>query len=588
VSGVLAGVNLHYVNTVDKAMEFKRWLGERRNVLGVDTETGGFSPERNRLRLVQFGDLGSGWAIPWEMWGGVAMEALTGYDDPMVLHNSKFDVRFITRKIGWEWPWHRTHDTMNLAHLDNPLRAKGLKPLAGMLVDPQAVSAQRLLDDAMTKNKWTWDTVPIDFPYYWVYAAMDPVLTCHIFEYLQPALNEHRYVYDLEMGVTRVIAKMEATGAHVDLAYSEMKQRQLVEWANVARDWLLTTFRGQGLTGLTDMKLLKFFQDNEVPMLDKMTKSGSRQALDKEVLDSIDHQVAEYILAIRKAEKMAGTYFKNFLEMADDEGYLHPNIWTMGTRTARMSVTDPALQTLPRDDPTVRTAFIPRDEHHVLITCDYDQVEARLMAHFSEDPGLIAAFNDTSRDFFCTVASTIFQDTIVNKKDKRRQVTKNAFYGKLYGAGAAKMAVTAKVPLEQMVAVDQGMNARFPGIVMMQRRINALAQGRAKADGTPWITTPYGRKLVADDRKEYTLTNYLIQSHAGELFKRKLVDLDTVLPPEVRIVLPVHDELVFDVPREMAGEVRQLIEETMSDSTYRVPITCSSDLLESNWGDKYR
>jgi DNA polymerase-1 len=576
------------VDSVDKAAEFMRWLGERRRVLGVDTETGGFSPERNRLRLTQFGDLSAGWAIPWEGWGGVAMEALRKYTGELVLHNSKFDARFITRKTGITWPWHRTHDTMNLAHLDNPLRSKGLKPLAGMLVDPQAAIAQKLLNEAMTKNKWSWDTVPVNFLYYWVYAAMDPVLTCHIFEHLQPALTSCREVYDLEMGVTRVIAKMEAGGAHVDLGYSERKQRELMAWAHEARAWMLDAYKGQGLTGLTDMKLLDFFQSNNVPMLYKLTKSGSRQALDKEVLETIDHPVAEYILAVRKAEKMAGTYFKNFLHMADENGYLHPNIWTMGTRTARMSVTNPALQTLPRDDPTVRTAFIPDTPDDDLVTCDYDQVEARLMAHFSEDPGLIAAFNDTSRDFFCTVASTIFQDSILNKKDKRRQVTKNAFYGKLYGAGAKKMAATAKVPLAQMEAVDQGMNARFPGIVMMQRKINALASGRAKADGHPWIRTPYGRKLVADDRKEYTLTNYLIQSHAGELFKRKLVDLDAVLPDEVRIILPVHDELVFNVPKSMVGEVRPLIERTMSDDTYRVPITCSSDVLECNWGDKYR
>lgn len=579
---VLDHVNLHLVDNFAEAENFMRWLGQRRDMLGVDTETGGFSPERNRLRLGQFGDLNDGWAFPWERWSGLFLEALQKYEGPMVLHNSKFDARFLSRHGRFEWPWHRTHDTMCMAHLVDPLRSKGLKPLSAMLIDPKAAAAQRLLDDAMRKNKWTWDTVPEDFPYYWVYAAMDPVLTCHIEQKLGPEVRaSYSDVYELEMAVTRIVARMESMGARVDLEYSERKQRELTQWAMQARDWMREAY---GIANPTPAQLIRFFQRAGVELPDKQTAGGA-QSMDKEVLDAIDHDVARTVLSVRKAEKMAGSYFANFLEFADPEGYVHPNIWTMGTRTARMSIQDPALQTLPRRDPLVRNAFIPRPDN-VLITCDYDQIEGRLAAHFSNDPGLIAAFLSDG-DFFCAIAEEIFGHPVA-KGTNERDLTKNVFYGKLYGAGTDKMASTAHVPFHVMERVHAGFDTRFPGIRTLQQSIGNLAKQRRNADSEAWIKTPMGRRLVADDSKEYTLTNYLIQCHAAEVLKRAMVDLDAALPEEALMILPVHDELINDVPAEMAHEVRALIEEVMADHThYKVPITASSDLLERSWGQKY-
>jgi DNA polymerase-1 len=584
MAGNLDHVNLHLVQTLEDAEAFMRWLGERRTVLGVDTETSGLRPESHKIRLIQFGDLNTGWAIPWERWSGLAEQVFNEYEGDFVLHNSKFDVRFITNALGTSWDWSRTHDTMAMAHLLDPLRSKGLKPLAAMLVDAKAVAAQRSLQDGMDANKWTWDTVPIDFPPYWLYAAMDPVLTCHIYEKLAPDIHteQHRDVYDLEMGTTRVIAKMEAKGARVNLEYCETKQRELMSYVQEAREWLRAEHGIQNAT--SNAQLISFFEQNNIQMLDKKTDSGA-QSLDKEVLNSVDHIVAEVVLNIKKAEKNTGPYFKNFLHLADSNERVHPNIWTMGTRTARMSIDTPALQTLPRKDPTVRTAFVP-SEGNVLITCDYDQIEARLTAHFSQDPGLIAAFA-SEEDFFCRIASDIFGEPI-SKNDPRRQLTKNTVYGKLYGAGVDKMAQTAKVNFDQMEAVVAGFDSKFPGVTSLQRKIVNLGSSRKKDSGRGYVVTPYGRMLFSDPGKEYTLVNYLIQSHAAEILKRKIVDLDAVLD-EDWMILPVHDEVVFDVPQEHSTEALRIIEETMQDTTgYLVPITTSGDILDTDWGQKYR
>lgn len=592
--GVLDHVNLHLVDSVDKASELKRWLGQTREVLGVDTETGGFSFHRDRLRLVQLGDESSGWAIPWERWGGVAQEALRSYEGPVVLHNAPFDARFMTHHGAvTRWPWHRTHDTMTMSHLTHPKMPHGLKPLAAMMVDQKAAQAQRVLSDGMTDNRWTWDTVPLDFTPYWVYAAMDPVLTCHIYKKLAPTtMSSYKDVYELEIGTLAVLNDMMLRGARVDIEYCHRQRTRLNDYATQARDWVRQSY-GVANVGSTP-QLLKAFGELGVEIT-RTTPKGA-PSVDKYQLQLISYEggaageLADTVLNIRKAEKNTGPYFDNFIEMADADDRLHPTMWALGTRTARMSITDPALQTLPKKDGLVRSAFVPSDGN-ALVTCDMDQIEMRLLAHFSQDAGLVQAFHDvdsTGGDFFINLAIQIYGDRSITKKDQRRQLTKNTAYGKAYCAGTTKMAETAGVPFEVMDPVVKAFDAQFPGVKIFQRTVEQRGSQRLRDDGEPYIVTPFGRRMPADDDKVYTLVNYLIQCHAAEYFKRKIVELDAVGLGGY-MILPVHDELVFDVPSDVVHDVKRVIEDTMTDRDgYAVPVTASADVLTSSWGEKYR
>jgi DNA polymerase I len=582
-SGYLAdlGVQFHLIREIDDLMEFKRWVGERRpGPLGFDTETEGLQPDFDRVRLAQFGDKQQGWAIPFERWGGAVLEILRKYEGEWVLHNSKFDIRSIQNEDPTlVWPWHRTHDTMNLAHLVNPLRAKGLKPLGGRLVDPQAVAMQKQLDQDMATHKWNWRTVPVDHPTYWIYGAMDPVLTCHIYDDLQTAATEFKDNYDLEMGTTRAVTKMEQNGMRVNPSYLEEKDSYLQERIQVMHSWLWDEFR---LDNPTPLRLVKFFEDNNVPMLNKRTNSG-KQAMDADVLKSIDHPVAEVVRNIRKAGKLSGTYLQNLLRLRDDNDRVHANVWTMGTRTARMTVTDPALQTLPKKDTTVRSAFIPSDGYG-LISFDMDQIEARLMAIFAGSQPMIDAFN-SGDDFFLMIASKVYQELITDKKDPRRQLSKGSVYGKIYGGGAETLSEKAGVTLFEMEDFLHKFDRDFPEVTMLQNKLQMLGQSRRAVDGEAWIRTPMGRRLMSDEDKDYTLTNYLIQGHAAELMKKKLVHLDTVLPSEVRLLMAIHDELVMEAPVDMIPDLMPFITDELNDfTTHPIPITWGGDYTTESWG----
>ena len=584
--GKLDHVTLELVNNFDKAQDFMRWLSEDRGrtVLGVDTETGGFTPHRDRLRLIQFGDKNAGWALPWERWSGLAIEVLNRYDGDIVLHNSQFDMRFITTHAGSDlsrWRWEKTWDTMTMAHIIDAKRPKGLKTLAAMHVDSKAVAAQRVLDEGMADNKWTWDTVPLAYDPYWVYAALDPVLTCHIYDHLKPQITAPALL-DLEMATLRIVSNMMLKGARVDLDYSARKSAELANFANETRARLAEEFGVQNATSIP--QVAKALKEAGVDLLPKRTKAGY-QALDKEVLEAADHPIAEMVLQIKAAEKMVGTYFKNFLGSTDADDRVHPTIWALGARTGRMTIQDPALQTLPKKDGVVRSAFIPSDGN-VLVSVDADQIEARLAAHFSQDEGLKAAFL-SDEDFFVHLARDIFRDSTLQKSDKRRQLTKGVVYGKLYGAGPETMAKTAKVPFEQMVEVVNGFDATFPGVRMLQKAIENVAYQRKRETGEGFIITPMGRRLPADDEREYTLVNYLIQAHAAEIFKQNLVKLDAIGLGDY-LMLPVHDEIVMDVPRDEGDEVLNLAIESMNDAdNYFVPISWSGEVIDGAWGSKY-
>jgi len=575
----LQDVKLYFVNSIDAAMEFKRWVGQSREVLGVDTETSGLRPDRDKLRLVQFGDLHTGWAIPWEQWGGVALEILNSYTDPLVLHNSSFDCRFLKTHAGWKVPWERIHDTLTQAHIADPSRPKGLKPLADRLVDPQATAGQKMLTKAMFDNHWNWATVPVDLPYYWLYGALDPVLTCHIHRNLYPYVG-HIPAYALEMSAVRICAEMMLHGVKIDLDHCHTKTTELRKWVQEMRQWVKEHYGVNNIT--SNRQVIERLLEDGV-QLEKRTKTGAL-ALDKEVLETISyHPLAQAVSNVRRAEKTCGSYLENMIELADPDGYVHCNINTLGAVTSRMSITDPAFQTLFRDDKVVRQGVIP-SEGNVLVAIDADQIEARLMAHFSGDQGLIDAFNSDD-DFFCNIASMIFNERI-EKGDMRRTLTKNTVYGKCYCAGPEKMAQTAGVAPEVGYAVFDRFDHLYPGVKAYMDTIIMNGEIERANGNQPFVETPYGRRIPAPPDKVYPLVNYSIQGPAAEILKRGMADIEAAGLSEF-LVLPVHDELVLDVPKDIAKDVLRQVEGILTNTTdYSVPLTWSGDIYHERWGPK--
>lgn len=578
----LGSVNLRLVETTQDAADLMSWLGEDRNraKLGFDLETSGLKDFRDRIRLAQIGDTETGWAVPWQRWSGVIMEALNSYTGRIVGHNIQFDSRFMIRDTGQPWPWERTDDTMYMAHVDNPSRSKGLKPLTSMLVDRSAAAGQNALTHYMSDNKLDWSTIPVDNPYYWGYGAMDVVLTCRLAEILEPRIAPYREAYELEMATARICSEMALRGARVDLEYTRRKSAELRQFVADSRQWAKDTYDIKNFTSIPQM--IAFFE-KEGFVFTKTTAKGA-PALDKEVLETIDHPAAVQLLKVRKYTKIASTYLDNFSEFSDDDGFVHADIWIAGTKTNRMSVTNPALQTLPKQDKIVRNSFVPRTSR-LLISCDADQVELRLMAYFADDQGLKDAFL-SDESFFVTVAEQALGEKIDKEVDPRYKMIKSSIYARLYGAGDEKIAHTAKVPVAKIKELNQAFDESYPGVQGVMKRVGREMQTLIANGESPFVTSQGGRKFPVEDDKPYVGVNYMIQSTAAEVFKRALVDLDDAGLSQY-MLLPVHDEILMDVPAEQAEDIAQEMGKVMrDDERFGLPLTWSADVLPGAWGGR--
>jgi DNA polymerase-1 len=602
----LQDVQLHLVDNVDKAREFISWLGERRphNAIAIDTETGelpggerdhALSPWHGQLRLVQVGDGKQGWAIPWKEWSGVFYEAMDKFDGPIVCHNIAFEARWFDIQSNWKLPWHRAHDTMIMAHIIDPLGSGALKRLAALHVDGRAVALQESLDIELIKNGWTWGTVPTNFQPYWAYGALDTVLTMRIWEMFYEKCGPggpYNKAYELEMAARRIVTRMEINGARIDLDYSRRKYDELTQYSESVKTWAKQTYNGVSIS--SNMQLVRLFEDLGAEITE-FTPTGNK-AVTKDQLKLLTitgndevKKLAEVTLKQRKADKLANTYFLNFIN-DNVNGFVHPSVKTLGARTSRMSIQNPALQTLPKGDDTVRTAFIPKDEDHVIITSDLSQVEFRMFASLSNDPNLVTLFNRadaTGSDPFTEIGREIYNDPSMQRSDKRRNLIKGTVYGRLYGAGVAKQALTAGVAEGQMRTVSDAFDNRFPGMALFQKQIEDAGMRRLRAEGQGYVYTWTGRRLPCDEDRVYTLVNYLIQGGAAEVFKSNLVKLDQADLTEYLIV-PVHDEIVLNAPRNDAQEIMKVVQECMTTREgWSVPLTAEVDGPLENWGAKY-
>jgi DNA polymerase-1 len=191
-------------------------------------------------------------------------------------------------------------------------------------------------------------------------------------------------------------------------------------------------------------------------------------------------------------------------------------------------------------------------------------------------------------DFFNYIATQMW-DRPITKKDPERNLIKGVLYGRIYGAGAEKMALTAGVPITTIETVIGKFNSNFPGLTQLAKRIEKVAEERSRTEGRPYVKTPFGRKLYGDVDKEYALLNYELQGHAAELLKQGICDLDAAgLGPYLD--LPVHDELIFEVEESEYDDVQHGIEEVLNNvgKDYFVPLTWGADKLGDRWGNKAR
>lgn len=570
----LEDVNLHYVECNQDVQDFFHWLSQSRDWLAYDSETGGLEFWKQPLRLCQFGDTETGWAFRADRWLGVIQEVFDKYEGKIVGQNIGFDVRFGEFQGGLNIPWHKLHDTRPMFHALDPTKNTSLKTWTSHMLDSRAKKLQGALQAAMSTQKWGWNDIPVDFNIYWGYGAFDCVLTARAAEDCWPKIVEnYRSVYDLEMQIARICSDMEVRGVRIDMQYVQEKYEAIQIYTAQLEEYCVKEW---GVRPSETQKVAIRLSELGVD-LTKTTATGA-WSMDRDVLDGIDHPLAKAVLEHRQKTKIGSTYFGNFINM-HDAGVLHPSINTLGARTGRMSIQNPAVQTLPRGR-VVRDAFIPRNDH-TWASIDFDNIEMKLLAHFCGDEKMIQAARTS--DMHAAMARIAYKDESIDKSDPRRQTFKNANFAKAFVAGAEKFAWTAGMEIESAKEFLAFYDEEFPGVKGFQKRVERVGRDRHESTGRGYVKSPIGRIHFAEKDKLYTLVNSLIQGTAADCFKQSLVDLDNSGFGQY-LLLPVHDEIDMELPTESAKEMLIEIERIMYQPNWAAPLTVSAS-LGANWGE---
>jgi len=578
-------IPLTLVNEWDEAERFQQWMRQPHEWLAVDTETGGLDWWRDELRLVQIGDPQQGWAIPWNGWGGIAAQAIESYTGPMVMHNSKFDLHFLEHN-GVKVPRHLLHDTMPMVGLLEPTKAKSLKAASERHVFKGASAGARILQSVMSKGKWNWATIPIEVPEYWSYAALDVVLTAGLAKKLYPiiagttAFEAYRY----EVAVAQVLCDMEKRGLLLDVDYIHKRRDWLDEQEDILRGFFATEM---GIKNPhSDKQLVSWFQTYGY-VFTEFTDKGNIK-LDQMVLDQIPierpelTEITKAITKVRNYHKFKSTYFNSFLDLMDEGHRLHTSINPMRAITGRMSASRPNLQNVParQKGGMVRKAFVSSPGHK-LIAADFDQIEYRIMVDRAGEQRLIDAIH-AGQDLHTYMTSIVYDKPMEAVVRAERDIMKNATFAFLYGAGDAKFARMAGIQIDQAKAFREVYARQFPGI-----NAYAIQVDRAGANGEEIETKYLGRRQAVRNRNDsYKLLNYVTQGEAGDVLKKKIVELSmTDIGHHMR--LPIHDEILFEVPDEEVAHTLEVIQAVMPENTaFNVPLSVGADVI-SNWGEKY-
>jgi DNA polymerase I len=278
----------------------------------------------------------------------------------------------------------------------------------------------------------------------------------------------------------------------------------------------------------------------------------------------------------KRAGKNKVTYVDNVLESLDANDRVHPWIHTLQARTARMSISSPPLQQLPSGDFHVRRMFVP-DEGQVMGATDYAQVELRVLAVLAGERKMIDAIN-AGKDLHDVTAANLFGPSF---SKQQRKLAKNVGFGRVYGGGATTLARQAAVSLDDAKRAMAGYDNAFPGI----KRFSKKLQDKAK-HGVPQVVTPAGRVLPLDRWRLYAATNYMVQSTARDVLANAMVELKAVGLGE-HLLLPIHDEVLWQAPADIANEVGREIQKVMTVPFGDVILDAETDMFGPSWGHGY-
>ncbi|MCO4786396.1 MAG: DNA polymerase I [Marinomonas atlantica] len=427
------------------------------------------------------------------------------------------------------------------------------------------------------------------------YAAEDADITLRLHEAIMPKLEKEgdlvNVLKDIELPLVPVLAKMEQTGALID---PELLHAQSSEIAAKLQEIEIKAHEEAGQAfNLSSPKQLQeiLFEKQGLPVIKKTPKGQPSTA--EPILQELaeQYELPRLIMEHRSLAKLKSTYTDKLPEMIQKTGRIHTSYHQAVTATGRLSSTDPNLQNIPirtTEGRRIRQAFVA-PEGYKLVAADYSQIELRIMAHLSQDRGLLDAFAN-NLDVHKATAAEVFDTTAEEVTTEQRRRAKAINFGLIYGMSAFGLAKQLGIGRPEAQKYVQRYFERYPGVrtYMDNTRENAKEQG--------YVETIFGRRLYLPEIKaknammrqaaERTAINAPMQGSAADIIKRAMINMhqwlaDTDL--DVKMIMQVHDELIFEVAEKNLEAAQEKIVEIMQNSSeIDVPL-----LVEAGVGDNW-
>lgn len=385
--------------------------------------------------------------------------------------------------------------------------------------------------------------------------------------------NEQFDLYkNLELPLASILGEMESEGITVNRATLEKMGQELNDKLVVIEQEIYTE-AGEAFNINSPKQLgVILFDKLALPVI-KKTKTGYSTAAD--VLEKLksEHAIIEHILLYRQLGKLQSTYIEGLLkEIHNEDGKVHTRFQQALTATGRLSSTDPNLQNIPirlEEGRKIRQAFVPSKEGWILFSADYSQIELRVLAHMSEDKNLVEAFRE-GMDVHTRTAMDVFHVSADEVDSNMRRAAKAVNFGIVYGISDYGLSQNLDITRKEAATFIEKYFASFPGV---KQYMDDIVQD-AKFNG--YVTTILNRRRYLPDIAssnfnlrsfaERTAMNTPIQGSAADIIKKAMIDMDARLKKvnmQAKLLLQVHDELIFEAPKEEIALLEKIVPEVM-------------------------
>ena len=510
-----------------------------------------------------------------------------------IAQNLKFDL-LVLKKYGGEIKG-PTFDTMIAHYLLDPETGHSMDVMAENYLQYKPVSIESLIGKKGKKQGSMRDLPPEDIV---EYAGEDADITLQLRDVFSKEIGKDQKLkklfYEMELPLIPVLTAMEYEGVKIDTsALKELSSELAGTLLEIEKD--IFEIAGTEFNIGSPKQLGEVLFDH-MKLVDKPKKTKSGQyATGENILSALatEHDIARRILDFRELLKLKNTYVDALPKLISDyDGRIHTSYNQAVTSTGRLSSTNPNLQNIPirtKKGQLIRKAFVPRNEDFLLMAADYSQVELRIMASFSEDESMMDAFRN-GRDIHATTAAKIYSVALEEVTPEMRRKAKTANFGIIYGVSAFGLAQQLSIPRQEASEIIKAYFKEFPSIK------NYMDEAVQQARKQGYVETVMGRRRYLRDINsrnptvrgyaERNAINAPIQGTAADMIKIAMVNIHRWMQQEKlhsRMTMQVHDELVFDVHKDEAEQVKKKIIELMKNALpLEVPMEVEANVAQ-NW-----